>query len=201
VIATLLPFAVLSLLSLPSPAAPLLEVAVKVTEPLRLVEWVADPREPGDVGLAGRVEVRITNRSAQDLLVERLEVHGFLFTEAASAAEHVIVHPCQCLRDAGADAPPPIRLAPGKVEVLRFDEWGCSGGMWRAPPAGRYRMSYRVRLAAPPESPRPQPGEAQDQHTVRRCAEDLARPGAWAGAVASPSQEVTLKPPQKKRFR
>lgn len=178
-----------------SPKAPAVEVELKVDKRLRLVSWRPDKSLPPEAIMKGAVEVRVKNVGATPLKLQRLEVHGLIFEAVESGALHVIVHPCQCVRDASSDAPPALSLEPGQVDTQRFEDWGCSG-MWDPPPPGRYRLSYRV-LEAPREPPeRAEPEKVHIKEALEACRVRFTTPDTWRQAATSTPIELTLKAPR-----
>lgn len=131
-------------------------VELEVKKPLYLVR--------GE--LRGAIEVRVTNGGPDPITLQHRDVHGLRFTPSATgeAAPAIVFHDCECGFELGANPPPAARtftLKPSETHTLRFDDFTCDGGPFRAPAAGRYLLTYSVQEPGPP--PRREPFD------LKRC--------------------------------
>ncbi len=182
----------------PAPKPPPVTVQLEVTQPLSLVEWVAPGQKTGSVSLDGEVRVRIANPGTTPVPIQWLEVHGLVFVDAASGREHVVVHPCQCVKDATGPLEATRVVPPGGEQVLTLDEWGCSSA-WTPPPPGRYAVRYRV-SSPQGAARRPEDRSRPPNELVQACRARLAAPETWAAAAISAPVEVTLRKPKRQRI-
>lgn len=131
-------------------AAPAVDVQLHVKKPLKLTRR-------GE--LRGVLEMRITNGGAEPITLQHRDVHAFRFVPAGGdAGTRIIFHSCDCGFELGLDRPPPSRtftLKPGEHRLVTFDDFTCGGGAYRAPPPGRYQLSWSVGEPAstPPAPP------------------------------------------------
>lgn len=128
-------------------AEPEITVALRCPQPLRIGRtpsgggWVS--------GLEGIVEATVRNGGGAEVVLYDCDVHGLLFESVEGGPPFVVLHPCDAAFLLGLQEPPPAwaaghshRLAPGASCTVRLDDFGCSGGPWKPPPPGRYRVSY-----------------------------------------------------------
>ncbi len=168
-------------------APPALTVALTVEKPLVLVPERGS-RQPR---LEGTLWATVTNTTDRTLKVRDAGEHGAVFVDAQGQA-HVVVHPCKCVRDVLEPASAVYELRPGEARRIVVDDWSCGGSSWRPPPAGRYRLEYRVLLAG--ERPAPPPDAKDASALEARCRRELVEAATWAGAFVSAPVEVTLGP-------
>ena len=120
------------------------DVELTVKKPLYLVR--------GE--LRGVIEVRVTNSGAEPVTVQHRDVHGLRFAStAAEEPAHTVFHSCDCGFELGLNEPPKARtftLKAGESRVLKFDDFTCDGGPYRAPPEGRYLLSYSLHQPGAP---------------------------------------------------
>jgi len=188
----------LSLVLAPPPVAPSptgLTVKLVQKKRVRLVEWYHSRREPGEVLLDGVYEITVTNTSDTERSFRDLEVHGLRFQDVKTGARHVMVHPCQCARDAKGKRPKAVTLAPGAKHTILLDQFGCKSS-WNPPPPGRYDVTYRVAPPAARRGPPPTIPEA-----MKACREHLPTDEFWKGATSSNSLKLRLKRPVRRRAR
>ena len=192
-------------------SGPALEVELVEAKRLRLIKWVYG-RSASEVGLDGKLVIKLHNRGEDTVHVRRFEHHGLVFRDLKTKEEHLIVHSCACMRDS-SDPPPPLRVTREGRE-FSLDDFGCGGGMWKAPPPGRYALSYRalivpeptrpsVEVAQPTESA--EPGEdakrPSPHEVIEACRQELGSEAFWQGAVESKPVEIRLRKPRRKRVR
>ncbi len=180
----------------PSPLADSLVVVLAEKRPLRLVALVTEEGRVLDQGLDGALEVRVENTAGHTVVVAALEVHGLVFTDRKTGRVHVVVHPCKCARDGVEPESSRLPLPAGARHSFVIDDWGCGGGMWRAPPPGDYEVRYRLQgHPVPPYAP----GKAFDPKSApkmaRACRQALNRAAWWAGAAVSAPIRVRLGEP------
>jgi hypothetical protein len=152
-------------------------VAVKLVVPKRL--------QLGKDGYRGKIEAEISNRGDRPVTVYHLESNSLVF-EGDGGKLDVICHPCACMmwsEKGGADARRSftIVLQKGEKKIVKLDDWGCSGGGWRGPPAGAYRVSFRVFPKPPVHREPPQ-----------SCCAQLRRAEHWRGAISSEPAKLLI---------
>lgn len=179
--------ALLSSVLAAEPAPPALEVELQIPKKLALAYG------PGEKAphLAGTVVATLRNRTDKPVRLRDLAEHGMVFVSEKGAL-HVLVHSCKCVKDAAEPAGSVFELAPGQERKVTVDDWGCGGGSWAAPPAGKYTLEYRV-LPAPEKLPEPStegPGAL-----VPRCRADFASEKFWEGSTRSAGVKVELRNP------
>lgn len=173
-------------------APPALEVTLVQAKPLALVRSAAGGKLPW---LDGVLVATVTNRSQAPVRLRDLGEHGVVFVEP-SGALRVLVHSCKCVKDAVEPAEASFELAPGASRTVTVDDWGCGGGMWAAPPPGRYQVEYRVLPAPAVQAPAE---EEQPQVQVERCRQEFSSPRYWEGATGSKPLALELRAPRGKR--
>ncbi len=146
-------------------------------------------------GLRGTVWVTLTNAGEVAVVLEDPEVHGLVFEHVETGALHVLVHPCQCVRDVRSpEGIRTIELEPGGSHEIVLEEFGCAGSMWAPPPRGTYRVTYRLHRADGERAfgnlgaPEGSPPEQSDW-----CRTMLQDPARWEGAWSSDPVEIRLK--------
>jgi hypothetical protein len=173
----------------PPAQAPPVSVEVVVKKPLGLVQHMVD-KVKGPVELVGELEVRVKNTGKEVVILADLQHHGLLLRGAAGA-EHQLVHPCLCVEQA-QNGVAQKAVAPGETLIVALDGFGCGGGPFKPPAAGRWEVVYRVLPWA--DTPRDTKTSPPDQ--TQKCRARLADPATWASAVASRPIAVVLKPPR-----
>lgn len=157
---------------------PPLDVQVTLLKPLRI----------GKLGLEGSVQVEVVNRSSKEQRFFHEDSNNLVFESVKDKSLHVVFHTCACMANTRPSGQFAATLQPGGKKGMAFDDWGCSGSMWRPPPPGTYNVTYRVftelKLHKVPE------GENPNQ----RCRADLQSPEYWKGAITSPPIQVVIKP-------
>ena len=150
----------------------------------------------------GKVFARVTNNSPQTVFIEDLEASNIHFVNKKTGKLHVLVHSCAC---GGACYPKRkigrriVQLKPGETKKFSYDDFGCGGGLWPAPPKGRYRVYFAMRVFSA-QGPLPAPwcrkgkeGRLDIRETITSCRETLHSKSFWKGAVASPAQPLDLR--------
>ncbi len=126
-------------------AAPKVDVELQVKKPLKLSKRGA---------LEGVLEVRVTNRGAEPVTLQHRDVHAFRFVpESGDGGVQVLFHSCDCGFELGLETPPGARtftLVPGEHRIITFEDFECGGGPYRAPPPGKYAVSWSIGAPAPP---------------------------------------------------
>ncbi len=142
-------------------------------------------------GLKGRVRIQLTNDGPAAVQLVDPEIHGLIFQDPDGGELRVVPHPCQCVRDARQpDQARRIELAPGESTDSTLEEFGCGGSSWKAPPRGRYLLSYRIHGSAtlPAED-----ADGSVKETLDRCVTRLQSETYWEGAFASEPVEIKLR--------
>jgi hypothetical protein len=149
----------------------------------------------GRGGIVGKAAVLIHNGTEQPVALEDPEVHGLVFENIETGELHVLLHPCQCVRDVrNPEEVARIGLEPGQRHEIVLEEFGCAGSMWKAPPRGRYWVTYRLHTAdaahsfAQLQAPDGSPNEQSDW-----CRMVLQDPMHWEGALISDPVEIRLR--------
>jgi hypothetical protein len=131
----------------------------------------------GKRGYLGKLMVMIMNRSAQPVTFHH-EENNYLVFEGASGKLEVICHSCACMMNSAENKEGArqfaVTLPPGGKKELIFADWGCAGSYWRGPPAGTYRVTYRVFLDRRVHHSRP-----------NKCCDELRAEDFWKGAIVS----------------
>lgn len=164
------------------------EVVLKQAKPLKIV------REGKSRALSGELEVAISNPGSAPVQVETLDVHGLVFTNTKTAAEHVMLHPCDCAFIAWAQRPPENRtftLAPGESRTVKVEDWSCGGSVWPPPAAGTWEIRYRVLTK---KSEHTKPADMGDPKAMMKsCESTLRSKDFWQHAATSKPLTITLK--------
>lgn len=138
----------------------------------------------GKRGYSGKLLVRIVNRGDAAVTFHHEENNSLVF-EGDGGKLDVICHPCVCMlnhvENKEGARQLSVTLAPGAKKELPLVEWGCSGSYWRGPPAGTYRVSYRVFLERRPHKGRP-----------NTCCDELRAAEFWKGAIVSAPIRVAI---------
>jgi hypothetical protein len=165
------------LLGLSAPARaedPKLEISILGAKRLQL----------GKRGYAGKLQVAISNRSDKPVTIHH-EENNYLVFEGDSGKLDVICHSCACMMNSAENKEGAkqfaITLPPGGKKELLFADWGCAGSYWHGPPAGSYRVSYRVFL-----------DRRVHKGTPRTCCDELRSPEFWKGAIVSAPIKLTI---------
>jgi hypothetical protein len=131
----------------------------------------------GKRGYSGKLVVRFENRGDRPVTFHH-EENNYLVFEGRGGKLDVICHPCACMlnhKESKEGARQfAVTLAPGGRKELPLVEWGCSGSYWRGPPAGSYRVTYRVFLERRTHTGRP-----------NTCCDELRSAEFWKGALVS----------------
>ena len=156
-----------------APAAPL-EIAITGAKRLRL----------GKSGYAGKIVVLIRNRGDKPVTFHH-EENNYLVFEGDGGKLDVICHSCACMmnsaRNKEGERQFTVTLAPGGKKELLFADWGCAGSYWRGPPAGTYRVTYRVFLDRRTHAGGPS-----------QCCGELRAADFWKGAIVSPPIKLAI---------
>ncbi len=123
-----------------------LSIQVEVPKPLKLHKGQ----------LSGVISVRLKNLGAQPVRLRHRDVHGLLFTPDKGGPPSLLFHSCDCAFELGLEPAPAQRtfvLEPQQELVLRFDDFACGGGPYRAPAKGRYGLTYEVTVVASEATP------------------------------------------------
>ncbi len=177
-------------------------VELRERKKLRVVNWVYKKKFSAGVGLDGTLEVQIVNTTKADVAVQNLENHGLVFVDTKSKVEHLVVHACKCAEPADAPSAKPLTIAAGKTRKIELDDWGCGGGMWKAPPAGQYLLSYRLlgalRVWPPARNKDPKEGFIERREACEKRLRDAKH---WRTAAVSNGLQIELRKPVRKRVR
>ena len=147
-------------------------------------------------GLRGQLRIRLTNAGTVDMELIDPEVHGLIFADEEDGQLAVVIHPCQCVRDTREpEQAKRIALAPGASHESTLEDFGCGGSWWRAPPPGRYSLTYRIFDSASALADVPGGGEedAPIRDTLDQCRARLESPEYWAAAYTSNAVAVRLR--------
>ena len=179
-----------------------LRVELRERKKLRVVNWVYKKKFSAGVGLDGAFEVKLINTTKANVAVLNLENHGLVFVDTKTQSEHLVVHACKCAEPADAPSARPLKVAAGKTRKLEIADWGCGGGMWKAPPTGRYEVRYRV-LGAPRVWPPARKNQPRQSFVERReaCEKRLRDAKHWRKAAVSNGLQIVLRKPVRKRVR
>ena len=148
-------------------------------------------------GLKGQLRIRLTNAGTGDVELIDPEVHGLVFANEDGGELEVVIHPCQCVRDTRnpghADR---IALAPGASHETTLEDFGCSGSWWKAPPPGRYALTYRIHEAATVLANALTTADGDDtsiKETLDQCRARLESLDFWGSAHTSAAVQVRLR--------
>jgi hypothetical protein len=147
-------------------------------------------------GLKGQLRIRLTNGGTVPVELIDPEVHGLVFAGEDGGELAVVLHPCQCVRDARhPDQARRIALAPGEFHEGTLEEFGCSGSAWKAPPPGRYSLTYRIHdeASALAATARDDDEDATIKEALDRCKARLESPDFWLSAYTSDAVPVRLR--------
>ena len=153
-------------------------------------------------GLEGAVEATVRNEGGTELVLYDCDIHGLLFESAGGGPPFVVLHPCDAAFLLGLQDPPAVwsaghthRLAPGASCTVRLEDFGCSGGPWKPPPPGRYRVRYAF-FRSPLWAGATADGgrDFRPARDVPRLREKLLALLQSGGCVKSPPVDVVLKP-------
>ena len=148
------------------PASPL-EITITGAKRLRL----------GKNGYSGKLAVAIRNRGDKPVTFHH-EENNYLVFEGDGGKLDVICHSCACMMNSARNKEGAkqfaVTLSPGGKKELLFADWGCSGSNWHGPPAGTYRVTYRVFLDRRTHAGGPS-----------QCCGELRDAGFWKGAIVS----------------
>ena len=191
------PFAlIISLLAQAAPAADQARVRLEISTKLQLVDYsrlMDDPGAGNAVGLTGKLKITIENKSQKDLRLWQPGPHGLVFESLSDKKKHVVVHPCQCLRD--VRRPDSLAVPAGKTKSFDHQEWECDS-IWTAPPPGKYRLRYKL-LPLEVMRERYSKMDQPKQSRVPDCAQAFEGSDFWQGALVSEAIQITLKKPRR----
>jgi len=178
-------------LSLPAPTAH----ADPDADPVQVELEVEKKLKRTPRGLRGSVRMTFRNRGDQSVELVYPEIHGLVFRDSTSGELHVLVHPCQCVRDVRhPERAERITLEPGSEVERTLDEFGCSGSAWHPPPRGSYELTYRIHAAAETGTGTGSDGAgASPQDLTRDCRTRYADETYWEGAHRSAPVAVRLR--------
>jgi hypothetical protein len=145
---------------------------------------VPKPLEVRRGELKGVISVRIKNTGAAPIRLRHRDVHGLLFTPEKGGAPSLVFHSCDCGFELGIEPPLERRtllLEPRQEVVLRFDDFACGGGPHRAPPKGRYKLTYEVTVVASEATPERKAGPLDLKECERLV---LSKRGLESAAIA-----------------
>jgi hypothetical protein len=169
------------------PTPPEQSLTVTVDAPKRMK---VHPRK----GLQGKIEVHV--RNGTDTAVELVdpEILGLLFSDPDTGGYEVIAHSCFCVMALSEPASvKTLVLAPGESHTMVFDDFGCGGGPWKAPPTGTYWVTYQLHpLSAPQALRNRDPQEGSPHELTDACRALVTGVGYATDAIRSPSVKVTL---------
>jgi len=146
-------------------------------------------------GLLGAVNVTVSNVGDAAVEAEIPEVHGLVFEAVDTGELHVLVHPCQCVMNVKKpESLERVTLQPGESHEIALDEFGCGGSSWRPPPAGEYRVTYRVHTASTATDLAALAPADGDVHDITDgCRTLYASEAFWEGAVVSDPITIALR--------
>jgi hypothetical protein len=191
------PFAlILTLLAQAVPAAGQVTVRLEIPGKLKLVDYsrlMEDPDAGNAVGLTGKLKVTVENKSSKDLLLWQPGPHGLVFESLSDKKNHVVIHPCQCLRD--TRRPDSLAVPAGSTKSFDHEEWECDS-IWTAPPPGKYRLRYKL-LPLQNIRERYRKMDRPKHSRVPDCGKAFESSEFWQGALVSEAIEITLKKPKR----
>lgn len=165
-----------------------MEVVLKEAKALRIA------REGKSRALSGELSISIANSGAAPVDVETLDVHGLVFRNVKTGAEHLMLHPCDCAFIAWGQRPPPDRtftLAPGESRTLTLSDWSCGGSVWPPPAAGTWEVRYRVLTKKRDHAKKADLSDPKAM--MKACDATLRSSELWEHSAISAPLTVTLK--------
>jgi hypothetical protein len=171
----------------PEPPPPEDSLTVTVDAPKKMK---VHPRK----GLQGKITVTIRNGTASTVELVDPEILGLMFNDSQTGKNLVIAHSCFCVKAlSNPESVKTISLAPGETHVMVFDDFGCGGGPWQAPPPGVYWVTYQIHpTSAQLALLNREPQGGTPHELTAACRELVTDVGYATGAFRSSSVKVTL---------